>query len=76
VSVAGGASERVVIRLADSDPRLVSVRPNRRSLRGAYGLFGEHLRARGSEYLFRLNVVQSTRPGAYLILSHRASQRR
>jgi pimeloyl-ACP methyl ester carboxylesterase len=77
VSLAGGASDkRVVIRLPDSDLRLVSARPNRRFLRGAYGLSGEHLRAGGSEYVFRLNAVQSTRPGADLILRFRASQRR
>jgi hypothetical protein len=67
VSLAGGASdERVVIRLADSDVRPVSVRPNRRSLRGAYGLSGERLRAGGSGYAFRLNAVQSTPRGSYL----------
>jgi hypothetical protein len=38
VDLAGGASDkRVVIRLSDTDLRLVSVRPNRRSLRGATG---------------------------------------
>ena len=77
VRLAGGASDRrVVIRLPDSHLRLVSARPNRSSLRGAYGLSGERLRAGGSEYVFRLNAVQSTRPGAYLILRFRASQRR
>ena len=45
VSLAGGASDkRVAIELSDSDLRLASVRPNRRSLRGAYGLFGSRLR--------------------------------
>jgi pimeloyl-ACP methyl ester carboxylesterase len=77
VNLAGGASDkRVVIRLPDTDMRLVSVRPNRRSLRGAYGLFGERLRAGGSEYVFRLNAVQSTRRGAYLILTFQASRGR
>ena len=39
VSLAGGASnKRVAIELSDTDLRLVSVRPNRGSLRGAYGL--------------------------------------
>jgi pimeloyl-ACP methyl ester carboxylesterase len=75
VNLAGGASDkRVVIRLSDNDLGLVSVRANRRSLSGAYGLFGERLRAGGSEYVFRLNAVQSIRRGAYLILSFRASR--
>jgi pimeloyl-ACP methyl ester carboxylesterase len=77
VNLAGGASDkRVVIRLSDSDLRLVSVRPNRRSLRGAYGLSDQRLRAGGSEYVFRLNAVQSTRRGAYLTLTFRASRGR
>jgi hypothetical protein len=70
VSLAGGASDkRVVIRLPDTHLRLLSMRPNRRSLRGAYGLFGQRLRAGGSEYVFRLNAAQSIRPGAYLIVT-------
>jgi pimeloyl-ACP methyl ester carboxylesterase len=49
VSLAGGASnKRVVVRLSDSDLRLVWVRPNRRSLRGAYGLLGQGLRVGGA----------------------------
>jgi hypothetical protein len=77
VNLAGGASDKtVVIRLSDDDLRLVSVRPNRRSLRGAYGLFGERLRAGGSEYVFGLNARQSTRRGAYLTLTFRASRGR
>jgi hypothetical protein len=66
----------MVIRLSDTDLRLVSVRPNRRALRGAYGLFGQRLRAGGSEYVFRLNAVQSTRRGAYLILTFQATRGR
>src|SRR5262249_17843933 len=51
VRLAGGASnKRVVVELSDTDLRLVSVRPNRRSLRGAYGLFGNRLREGGSQY--------------------------
>ena len=65
VSLAGGASnKKVVIDLTDSDLRLVSVRPNRRTLRDAYGLFGQRLRAGGTRYAFRLNAVQSIRRGA------------
>jgi hypothetical protein len=75
VSLAGGASDkRVVIRLSDTGLRLVSVRPNRRALRGAYGLSGQRLRAGGSKYVVRLNAAQSTRRGAYLILTFRATR--
>ena len=74
VSLAGGASnKRVTIELPDTDLRLVSVRPNRRSLRGAYGLFGQRLRSGGSQYLVRLNAVQSIPPGSDLIFTFRAS---
>ena len=52
----------MTIELSDTDLRLVSVRPNRRSLRGAYGLFGQRLRSGGSQYLVRLNAVQSIPP--------------
>ncbi|MBD0282113.1 MAG: hypothetical protein ICV69_07980 [Thermoleophilaceae bacterium] len=73
VDLAGGASDkRVVIRLTDTDLRLVSVRPNRRSLRGAYGLAGHRLRAGGSEYVVTLDAVQSTPRGSYLAFTFRA----
>lgn len=73
VSLAGGASnKRVVVRLTDTDLRLVSVRPNRRSLRGAYGLFANRLRAGGSEYVFKLNAAQSIPRGSDLLLEFRA----
>jgi hypothetical protein len=51
----------------------VSVRPNRRSLRGAYGLFGQRLRSGGTSYALRLNGVQSIRRAAYLTLTFRAA---
>jgi len=74
VSLAGGAShKRVTIELSDTDLRLVSVRPNRRSLRGAYGLFGNRLREGGSQYVFTLNAAQSIRRGSDLVLTFRAS---
>jgi hypothetical protein len=74
VSLAGGASnKKVVIDLTDTDLRLVSVRPNRRSLRGAYGLFGQRLRGAGSQYEARLNAVQSIPRGSDLIFTFRAS---
>ena len=61
-----------VIELSDTDLRLVSVRPNRPSLRGAYGLFDQRLRRGGSEYTFGLNAVQSTPAGSYLVFTFRA----
>ena len=74
VSLAGGASnKKVVIRLTDSDLRLVSVRPNRPALRGAYGLFDQRLSAGGTRYGFRLNAVQSIRRGAYLTITFRSA---
>lgn len=73
VSLAGGASnERIVIRLTDTDLRLVSVRPNRSYLRGAYLVSGGRFRLGGSEYVFTLNAVQSIRVGSYLFLTFRA----
>jgi hypothetical protein len=73
VSLSGGAStKQVVIDLTDTDLRLVSVRPNRRSLRGAYGLSGQRLRRGGSQYVVRLNAVQSIRRGAHLTLAFRS----
>ena len=77
VSLAGGASnKRVVIRLPDTDLRLSSVRPNRRSLRGAYGMFANHLRHRGSEFVFRLNAAQSIPRGSHLTFTFRATRGR
>jgi pimeloyl-ACP methyl ester carboxylesterase len=73
VNLAGGASDkRLVIRLSDNDLRLVSVRPNRRFVRGAYGLGGQRLRRGGSQYVFSLNAVQSIPRGSYLTLTFRA----
>jgi hypothetical protein len=67
VSLAGGASnEKVVIQLTDDDLRLLSVRPNRRSLRGAYSITGQRLRVGGSEYALRLNAVRSIPRGSFL----------
>lgn len=73
VSLAGGASnERAVIRLTDTDLRLVSVRPNRSYLRGAYLVSNGRFRLGGSQYVFTLNAVGSIRVGAYLVLTFRA----
>jgi len=47
VSLAGGASNKeVVVGLPDTDFRFSSVRPNRSSLPGAYGMFANRLRRR------------------------------
>jgi pimeloyl-ACP methyl ester carboxylesterase len=74
VSLAGGASnKRVTIRLTDTDLRLVSVRPNRRSVRGAYGLSDQRLTRGGSRYRFTLNAVQTIRRGSYVILRFESS---
>jgi alpha/beta hydrolase fold len=73
LGLAGGASDkRVVIELSDTDLRLASTRPNRRPLRGTYGLFGSRLRDGGSQYVFRLNADQSIPRGSELILTFRA----
>lgn len=73
VSLAGGASnERIVVRLSDTDFRLVSVRPNRKYLRGAYLVSNGRFRLGGSIYTFRLNAVQSIRVGSYLFLRFRS----
>ncbi len=73
VSLAGGASERkVVVRLPDTNLRLVSARPNRRSLHGTYGLSGSRVRRGGSQYVFRLDAAQSTGPRSQLVLTFRA----
>jgi hypothetical protein len=68
VTLAGGASgELVVIQLTDSDLRLLSVRPNRPALRGAYSITDQRLRQGGTEYALRLNAVQSIRRGSFLV---------
>ena len=73
VDLAGGASnKKVVVGLPDTDLRLASVRPNRGSLRGAYGLSANRLRAGGSEYVFSLNAAQSIPRGSDLLLDFRA----
>jgi hypothetical protein len=74
VSIGGGASNRqVVIRLSDTDLRLVSVRPNQGSLKGAYSLSRERFQDGGSEYAFTLNAVQAAPRGSQLILTFRST---
>ena len=72
VSLAGGVNEPVVIQLSDTDLRLVRVRPNRPSLRGAYSLTHQRLRAGGSEFVARLTAVQSIGPRSFLTFTFRA----
>jgi pimeloyl-ACP methyl ester carboxylesterase len=73
VSLAGGASNRtVVIRLSDTDLSLSSVRPNRRSLRGAYSLTKGRRRAGGSQYVVVLNADGAIPRDSFLIFTFRA----
>lgn len=72
VSLTGGVNEPVVIQLSDTDLRLVSVRPNRRALQGAYSLTHQRMRAGGSEFVVRLNAVQSIGPRSFLTFTFRA----
>jgi hypothetical protein len=55
-----------VIQLTDDDLRLLSVAPNRASLRGAYSITDQRLRQGGSEYALRLNAVRSISRGSFL----------
>ncbi len=72
VSLTGGASnKRVTIELTDTDLRLVSEKPNRRSLIGSYGLSRHVLREGGSEYVFTLNAVQGIPANSYLTFRFR-----
>jgi len=72
VGLAGGSSNRtVIIRLSDTDLSLSAVRPNRRSLRGAYSLTKGRLRAGGSEYVVVLNADRSIPRGSFLIFTFR-----
>ena len=73
VSIAGGASnEKLVIELTDTDLALVSVKANRASLRGAYGLSEHRFVLGGSEYVVTLNAVQSIPSGSFLTFTFRA----
>jgi pimeloyl-ACP methyl ester carboxylesterase len=75
VSLAGGASNKeVVVVLPDTDLRLSSVRPNRRSLRDSYGLSKHRLRRGGSRYVVILDAAQSIPRGSYLTFSFQATQ--
>ena len=72
VSIAGGASnEKLVIELTDTDLALVSVKANRSSLRGAYGLSEHRYRLGGSEYTVILNAAEAPR-GSFLTFTFRA----
>jgi hypothetical protein len=70
VSIAGGASNRqVVIQLPATDLGLASVRPSSQTLRGAYSISDQRLRAGDSEYVLRLSAPQGTPSGSYLSFS-------
>ena len=72
VRLAGGASnKKVTVRLPDAGLRLASVRPNRGSLRGTYGLGQSRMRGGGSRYEFRLDAAQTTPRGSRLELTFR-----
>jgi pimeloyl-ACP methyl ester carboxylesterase len=74
VSLAGGASnKKLVIDLTDTDLRLVSVRPNRPSLRDAYGLSDPRQRQGSLQYQVTLSAAQSIPRGDDLIFTFRAS---
>ena len=73
VDLAGGASSKeVLVGLPDTDLRLSSVRPNRRSLRGTYGLSEHRLRRDGSRYVVTLDAAQSITRGSHLTFTFQA----
>jgi pimeloyl-ACP methyl ester carboxylesterase len=77
LDLAGGASDkRITIRLSDPHLRLVSVRPNRRSLRGTYGLSEHRLRRGGLRYAVTLDAVQSIPRGSHLTFTFQATRGR
>jgi hypothetical protein len=69
VSIAGGASNRVVtINLTDTDLKRVGLRVIPTSSRGAFNISKASFRLGGSQYRFTLNAVQSNPRGARIIL--------
>ena len=69
VSIAGGASNRVVtINLTDTDFKLVQVRVIPATSRGAFSISHASFQLGGSQYRFTLNAVRSNRSGARIIL--------
>ncbi len=73
VGIGGGASGRkITIQLTDPDLRLVSVRPNRRALVGAYELSPGRRRRGRLHYVTTLTAAQAIPPGSRLIFTFRA----
>jgi len=69
VSIAGGASNRVVtINLTDTDFKRVGVRVLPASSKGSFSISQASFRNGGSQYRFKLNAVQGNPPGAKIIL--------
>jgi hypothetical protein len=69
VSIAGGASDRVVtVNLTDTDFKLVGVRVIPATSRGAFSISKASFRLGGSQYRFTLNAVRSNPRGARIIL--------
>jgi len=69
VSIAGGASNRVVtINLTDTDFARVAVRVIPSSSRGAFSISNASFRTGGSQYRFTLNAVRANPPRARIIL--------
>jgi hypothetical protein len=76
VSIAGGASNRVVtIKLTDTDFRRVAVRVIPASSRGAFSISKASFRLGGSQYRFTLNAVKSNPRRARIILLFAAGTR-
>jgi hypothetical protein len=75
VSIAGGASNRVVtIGLSDTNLKLVSVSAIPGTSRGAFGISKASYRLGGSQYRFTLNAVRGNPRGARIILQFAAGR--
>jgi hypothetical protein len=69
VSIAGGASNRVVtINLTDTDLKRVATRVIPAASKGAFSISKAKYKSGGSQYQFTLNAVQSNPKGARIIL--------
>jgi hypothetical protein len=58
-----------VVQLPATDLGLVAVQPSSPSLRGAYSMARQHLRAGESEFVFVLSAVQAAPQGSHLTLT-------
>jgi hypothetical protein len=69
VSIAGGASNKVIIvNLTDTDFRRVGVQVIPANSKGAFSISKASFRLGGSQYQFTLNAVNSNPKGARIIL--------